>query len=461
MVRRRKSRSSALGAELRLLFETSPDGVLVVDSHGRVIDANARAAKLLGLSPNAVLGKRSRDLVEARHKSRGARSAKSIGQPAAVVTIERADRSGADLLVQDLPRVAPGLSLRILKDVTSSNALVAALDRKSQLLEDAERIGRMGVWEVDLKSGRMMRTPELCRIMEVPTTEQTTTLDESWDTYTEPSRAIVREAFAETLAHGAPYDLEVEVVTGKGRRIWTREVGRLTKTRGRHTAVIGVTQDITEQRQLRELVGTIANRERVRIGADLHDGLGQELTGLALLLRSLATRRDKADPALKRELGDLADAASRAIATARGLAHGMLPVDLRDGGFAGALRRLARSTQATFGLPVSARFGGEGRFWPNGMVAENLYRIAQEAITNAVKHGRPKRITVSVQFGETKTVLTVANDGRRIDPKEVTDGMGLQIMRYRASTLGGLLQVQPLPRGGTRVRCVVPRHRAA
>ncbi len=352
-----------------------------------------------------------------------------------------------------------GVSLRILRDVTASGALVAALERKTHLLEDAERIGRMGVWEIDLKSGRMIRTPELCRIMELPVTSHTTTLEASWNTYTEASRAIVQEAFAEAVKHQTSYDLELEVITAKGNVIWTREVGRTTASRGRLSGVVGVTQDITEQRQLRDLIGTIANQERARFGADLHDGLGQELTGLALSLRSLARRPDKSNARLARELGELADLASKAIGTARGLAHGMLPVHLESGGFSGALQRLARSTTASFGISVSARCGGESRYAPDGMAAENLYRIAQEAITNAVKHGRPRRIAISAHFGVTKTVVTIANDGRRVEPSKITHGMGLQIMRYRANTLGGLLQIQPQPRGGTRVRCVVPRQR--
>jgi signal transduction histidine kinase len=432
-----------------------------VDGGDRIVDANAHVPRLLGLPSVAVVGKRFRDLVEPRRPSRTPRSAKVVRNPGlpATVAIKRADESLADILVQDIPRMAPGLSIRILKDATGRASLTAALERKTRLLEEAERVGRMGVWEVDLDAGLMMRTPELCRIMEVPIANHTTTLEASYDGYTEASRAIVREAFAATLAHGTPYDLEVEVVTGKGRRMWTREVCRTTMNRGRLTSVIGLTQDITERRQLRDLIGTIANRERARIGADLHDGLGQELTGLALMIRSVARRSDSAGPSLTLELDELADLASKTVATARGLAHGMLPVDLGDGGFAGALRRLARATGATFGVTVSFRFDGDSRYAPDGTVADNLYRIAQEAITNAVKHGRPKGVAVSSQFSETQTILTITNDGQRIEPSHVADGMGMQIMHYRARTLGGLLQIQPMSRGGTRVRCVVPRQR--
>jgi signal transduction histidine kinase len=315
----------------------------------------------------------------------------------------------------------------------------------------------LGIWEVDLNAGIVLRTPELCRIIEIPSSNHTVTLEESYQWYADASRAIVREAFEATVAHGTPYDLELEVVTGRGKRLWIREVCRAATRRGRPARLVGVTQDITERRQLAELVATAANRERAAIGADLHDGLGQDLTGLALLLRSAAKRAAIDGPGLVQELGELATLASNAVETARAMAHGMLPVGIGDRGFAGAIQRLARSTRTTFGVEVSIRFrGGEDRL-PDGTAAEHLYRIAQEAVTNAVKHGHPRRISLVVDTRDTNTVLTVSNDGRRIDPNRATDGMGLQIMRYRARMLGGLVQIEPLPKRGIRVRCVVPQ----
>ncbi len=315
----------------------------------------------------------------------------------------------------------------------------------------------MGAWQVNLDAGVVVRTPELCRMLEVPTTARTTSIEQSYGTYTEASRSIVREAFAATLAHGTPYDLELEAVTGRGNRFWVREVCKATTRRGRVVSVIGIVQDISERRRLAHLLTHAAAEERARIGADLHDGLGQELTGLALLLRGAAARVESENLGVSVELGELSALASKAVETARAMAHGILPVDLSAGGLTGALRHLSRATAAAAGVRIAVRSNSKQRFRPDATAAENLYRIAQEAIANAVKHARPTRVSISLRTSETQTVLVVSNDGEKIDLDRASAGMGLQIMRYRARMLGGLVDIQPVRSGGTRVRCVVPR----
>lgn len=371
--------------------------------------------------------------------------------------MERRDKSLVDIVIRDVPNVGPGMRVLVLRDVTDERPTVEALETTTRLLHEAERVGRIGAWRIDLQAGLLVRTPELCRIMELPASAHTTSIEQSYMTYAEASRRIAKEAFTATMTRGTPYDLELEVVTGRGNRFWAREICRATTRRGRVVSVIGILQDISERRRLAHLVTNIASQERVRIGAELHDGLGQELTGLALLLRSAATCTSDNDRSLARELGALANLAGKAVGTARAIAHGLLPVVLTEGGFAGALRRLSRSTSASLGVAVSVRYRGDPRYGPDEAAAENLYRIAQEAITNAVKHGHAKHVSIYLRTSETQMVLIVFNDGDRINLNRATSGMGLQIMRYRARMLGGLVEIQPVRSGGTRVRCVVPR----
>jgi two-component system, LuxR family, sensor kinase FixL len=106
---------------------------------------------------------------------------------------------------------------------------------------------------------------------------------------------------------------------------------------------------------------------------------------------------------------------------------------------------------------VKYRFLGDRSHVPAGPAAEHLYRIAQETIANAIKHAGPTRISLTMKGSDTKLVLTVSNNGKGIDLARATGGMGLQIMRYRARLLGGLLTVRRSSRGGTIIRCVVPR----
>jgi PAS domain S-box-containing protein len=124
------------------------------------------------------------------------------------------------------------------------------LEHETRLLIQAERICRMGAWEYRLETGMVLWTPELCRLLGYRRPQSLRTLRHSYRLYTVTSRAIVRDAFHAAIHDGTPYDLELEMRTIDGRLLWVREVCRVTLQRGRVTSVIGITQDITEQRQM-------------------------------------------------------------------------------------------------------------------------------------------------------------------------------------------------------------------
>ncbi len=214
---------------------------------------------------------------------------------------------------------------------------------------------------------------------------------------------------------------------------------------------------MTERRRLAALLSEISDRERARIGADLHDGLGQELAGLALLLRGLAKRAQREGPSLVSEIRALSRMASGSVAAVHDVVQRMLPLDVRHVDFRRALQALARSSRHLFRVDIALRFDGEKAHCPRGQVAEQLYRIAQEAITNAVRHGRAERITLGVCNRGSKIALTVVDNGVGFENGSSSRGMGLHIMRYRARILGGLLEVKPGRSHGTRVLCIVPR----
>jgi signal transduction histidine kinase len=200
----------------------------------------------------------------------------------------------------------------------------------------------------------------------------------------------------------------------------------------------------------------MADQERTRLAAELHDGLCQELTGLSLMLSGLARRAHRESPALAAEIDKVSEVANSTIVSARDIARGMLPMELRMGDFKSVLIRLARSTRKSRNVRVRIRMVGSPDHHPVGHVAEHLYRIAQESVANSIKHGQAKSIAVSVVSRPKKLTLSVSDDGRGFQPECSTRGMGLRIMRYRMRTLGGRLEVRRARGGGTRVICVVP-----
>jgi PAS domain S-box-containing protein len=217
-------------------------------------------------------------------------------------------------------------------------------------------------------------------------------------------------------------------------------------------------QDVSERKSLEREITQIAHRERQRLGSDLHDGLGQELTGIALLLHSLVTRRDAVDTTVARELHEIISLVNHAIHSTRSIAQGLSPIALQRGGLAAALRSLATWAKSTYGIDVHLSLGSHWERTLEEASATHLYLIAQEAIINAAKHGAAHSATIRLRVRRGALSFSIADDGVGIlDPKpDQGGGMGLQIMKYRADMLGGALQIKRGRRGGTTVRCVCP-----
>ncbi|HEX5421086.1 MAG TPA: ATP-binding protein [Gammaproteobacteria bacterium] len=216
--------------------------------------------------------------------------------------------------------------------------------------------------------------------------------------------------------------------------------------------VVIAVSDVTERVDFeREAVNSI-ERERSRIGRDLHDGLGQLLTGVKLILEPVKKHVNAAGSA---KIEQALELINLAIAQTSELARGLSPVS-KDGGFtfANALEQLAKQAGKFFHIKCSVTH----RDLPDDLdeeLAINLYRIAQEALTNSVKHGRSTEVQIHCRAETDLLVLVIEDDGAGI-PEDCIRGMGMHSMHCRARAIGGELLVGPGARGGTVVRCVCP-----
>jgi PAS domain S-box-containing protein len=222
--------------------------------------------------------------------------------------------------------------------------------------------------------------------------------------------------------------------------------------------IIGVLQDVTDRRQLERAIIETSTFEQQRIASDLHDGLGQELTGIALLLRSAAGRlpRDAGDgAALLHEATQLLESA---VQSARALAHGLAPAALDPGGLPGALSDLAGRVRRTYGIRAQFRKHIEAPLHLDTTQANHLYRIAQEGVNNAVRHGRATFVTLRLSVDAQSVKVEIVDNGSGIPApaRRSAAGMGLRIMEYRAHMLGGELRIETPRRGGTAICCCVP-----
>ncbi|MCI0744842.1 MAG: PAS domain S-box protein [Verrucomicrobia subdivision 3 bacterium] len=234
-----------------------------------------------------------------------------------------------------------------------------------------------------------------------------------------------------------PMDLAVGEVKLKDRRLFT-----------------GFVRDITERKRLEQEILEISNREQRRIGQDLHDGLCQELAGIELLAQVLEQDLQKSSKRDAAQAGRIAEHVRRAIAHTRMLARGLSPVELEAHGLMSALHELARHTEELF--DISCRFQCPAPVLVrDNDVATHVYRIAQEAINNVIKHGRATRVTISLTAKGASATLRIADNGRGFqNPEPGHTGMGLRIMKYRSNVIGGTLAVEPVNGGGTSVACI-------
>jgi signal transduction histidine kinase len=215
-------------------------------------------------------------------------------------------------------------------------------------------------------------------------------------------------------------------------------------------------QEIAERERLEREVHQIGMREQRRIGQELHDGLGQELTGLSYLAAGLHQRlrengRPEADSA-----AELANGIPPVLGQLREIVHGLIPLNLDSEDLIPALQQLVNTMEKQTG--VSCRLDADPEALPaDGDAAVQLYRIAQEAITNAIKHGQCGEIVVSLKPRNGNTEFTVRDDGVGLRVEAIASGgCGLRVMRYRARVIGGRMDVRSATDDGTSLVFTIP-----
>jgi len=221
---------------------------------------------------------------------------------------------------------------------------------------------------------------------------------------------------------------------------------------------LAVINDVTERKRLERGIIEIANREQQRIGSDLHDGLGQELTGIALMLRRVAAQLTKEKSSARLDVEDVIGLVNHAIENTRSLARGLSPVSTQSGGLAAALNALAARASERYGVRVEFRNNVGVPLELNEAYATHLYRIAQEALTNVVRHSLATEVAIGLEIVGDELHLRIEDNGRGFT-HQATDGaagLGLKMMRYRAQMLGGDLVLETSAHGGASVRCSCP-----
>jgi signal transduction histidine kinase len=333
------------------------------------------------------------------------------------------------------------------------------LRRQSLMLEKVQSTAQIGGWEVDLRTRELTWTEETYRIHGLAADAYKPTVESAIEFYTPETRPLIRHAVEAAALVGSRFDLELQILrqdaTNQGERRWVRAIGRREEVAGQAGRLVGVIQDITERRLLEREIVLIAQREQNRISSDLHDGLGQELTGISLMLSGLLTRVPESAETFRTDLRNVETLVRHAVGSCRSLAQGVSPTGREHGGLVAAVRELGARIAKLHGIRVLVRTRGQNLGLGNA-TADHLYRIVQEAMTNAIKHGHARRVVVCIEWNARRTFVSISNDGETIASPRRSEGKGLGIMRYRARLIGATVDIGPGVAGGTRVRCCLP-----
>jgi PAS domain S-box-containing protein len=237
-----------------------------------------------------------------------------------------------------------------------------------------------------------------------------------------------------------PIDLSVgAAVLPSGRRIFT-----------------GIIRDLTERKALEDKILHISEEEQARIGQDIHDDLCQQLAAIGCLAKVAQKNLTKAGSPEAESLAEIVHLVSKANTRARETSRGLMPVVIDSGGLMAALEELAASTARAFEVACDFRYDNPVQVADNQLSVQ-LFRIAQEAVSNAVKHGQARRVDIHLARLNGNIVLTIRDNGVGIpDSPAKGTGMGLLTMSHRSQMMGGTLKIEPRPGGGTQVTCSVP-----
>jgi PAS domain S-box-containing protein len=262
------------------------------------------------------------------------------------------------------------------------------------------------------------------------------------------------------VASGSDPGINLSLKNADGVERWLRVVARAVRdgTGSDGPRVLGVAEDITERKRLERALREATHREHQRLGQEIHDGLGQELTGLAYLASSLATKAARAGSSLAHDLTRLADVARHTIETCRSIARGVSPLTESRGSLVQSLRQIADFAAAGGHACVNFEAIEHASLTLPSESCDQLHRITQEALNNALKHAGADNIKVTIQIDPTLVRIKVVDDGRGLGvTAKAQTGRGIDGMRQRATTIGARLWVETRHSGGAAVVCECPQ----
>ncbi|MFO1459546.1 MAG: PAS domain-containing protein [Verrucomicrobiota bacterium] len=333
-----------------------------------------------------------------------------------------------------------------------------ALVRSEASLRRAQSMARLGSYQTDLAREVTTRwSREVFSILGLNPRDPVPRPDQFLARIVHPAdRLRIADSLELAARARRSFDLQFRIVRPDGTVRHVQNTGEpVLDGKRRLTGWVGTFWDVTDRKELERGILEASERERRRLGQDLHDGLGQRLTALELFSESLAADLGTAAPHLAGSARQMSRELRKTLVQTRLLSHGLSPVPLEADGLMRALRELATGVgsmarvRCEFEAPKPVALG-------DSTVATHLYRIAQEAVNNALKHSGATRIRIRLNRVSRGLELEVGDDGEGLkEAKHSEDGIGIRLMQFRAELIGASLELRSKPGRGTLVRCVL------
>jgi PAS domain S-box-containing protein len=268
-------------------------------------------------------------------------------------------------------------------------------------------------------------------------------------------RERVMAELQHTYTNYEPFDCEYRMLNRTGGIVWFRDRAVVVRDEAGHPLFLqGVMLDVTERKELERAILDVSSREQARIGQDLHDSLCQRLTGIAFLWKVVAEKVAARALPEASEVAEVGRLITMTINEAHGLAQGLCPVELENNDLGLALKELGSSVERLFAVSCTVRCQRAVRL-ADKTVALHLYRIAQEAISNAIRHGKATHVWINLVWKKNKHTLRIRDNGVGFPGEQhCRRGTGIRGMRYRAQMIGATLTIERESGGGTKVTCV-------
>ncbi|MBD3237989.1 MAG: PAS domain S-box protein [Candidatus Eisenbacteria bacterium] len=448
-----RRRSRRLSRLLRLAAGRLAVTFWYLDEQGRVLVARGRSLEDETLRPRALRGRSLTEFAADGAALREEIAEARRGNP--VDTLVRS-RSGRYHLMSLAPLTRAGSTrvVAVSMDVTRRLATERALAKREAQFREIVETTSEGIWIVDAGGATIFANRRMAELLGYSVEEL---LEMPERQLFDPQWAEIADC-SDWRAAELSRACDCALRKRSGELLWVQvRASHFSAPPGIAEARLRLVRDLTEQRQMERAVLEAAESERRRLSAELHDSLGQTLSGLALLSEGLAAEAAERDERLGKQAEEIVRLSREALDTARGLSHHLAPIGHGpDGELASGLKALAERTEEIFGMRCAFQLTGELHPLP-AATAEHLYRIAQEAVTNAVRHARPERIGISLEVTHDRLALEIRDDGVGFseDDDVVSDGIGLRNMRYRARLLGAMVSVRRAEDTGTLVRCIL------